>query len=163
MKKLLLSYASYNLWANQRITDVLTNLEDNVLNQEINSSFPSLLKTLLHLWDVESVWWQRLKLKEVPEWPSASFEGNISTISNGLLQESKQWRDWVNLATEAALEHEFIYRNSKKEQFKQPVHEFLLHLFNHQTFHRGQIITMMRQAGVQKIPNTDMIAFLRKK
>ncbi len=163
MKKLLLSYAAYNLWANQRITDVLNNLEDKVLDQEIKSSFPSLQKTLLHLWDVESIWWQRLKLKEVTEWPSTDFAGTISTISNGLLYESKQWKDWVNLATEAALEHEFIYRNSKKEQFKQPVHEFLMHLFNHQTFHRGQIITMLRQVGIQKIPNTDMIAFLRKK
>lgn len=163
MKKLLLSYASYNLWANQRITDVLINVEDDVLHREINSSFPSLFKTILHIWDVESVWWQRLKLNEAPEWPSVSYEGNISNITAALLQQSKQWKEWINIATDPALEHEFIYRNSKKEQFKQPVHEMLLHLFNHQTFHRGQIITLLRQAGVAKIPNTDMIAFLRKK
>ncbi len=163
MKKLLLSYAQYNLWANQRIVDLFNNLDDDTLNKEIASSFPSLLKTLLHLWDVESIWWQRIKLIEVTEWPSTTFNGTIATFSSALIQQSKQWKEWIDLATEAALEHEFIYRNSKKEQFKQPVHEALLHLFNHQTFHRGQIITMLRHAGVQKIPNTDLIAFLRKK
>ena len=67
------------------------------------------------------------------------------------------------MATEAALQHEFIYKNTKKDQFKQPVYEMLLHLFNHQTYHRGQLITMLRQSGETNIPNTDLISFLRKK
>ena len=164
MKKLLLQYAQYNVWANQRVTDVLMNLDDATLHKEIPSSFNSLYKTAAHLWDVEAVWWQRLKLVENPEWPGVAFSGNILELTNNLLQQSKQWKEWIDLSTEAALQHEFIYRNSKKEQFKQPVCEALLHLFNHQTFHRGQLITMLRQTeGVKHIPNTDLISFLRKK
>ncbi|MBS1734314.1 MAG: DNA polymerase, partial [Bacteroidetes bacterium] len=71
--------------------------------------------------------------------------------------------EWVDLATEAALEHEFIYRNTKKEQFKQPVSEVLHHIFNHATYHRGQLVTMLRQVGVKDIPGTDLVLFLRKK
>lgn len=164
MKKMLLQLAQYNVWANQRITDVLTNLDDETLNKEIASSFNSLLKTLVHLWDVEAVWWQRIKLVENAEWPGKSFNGTVMEVSENLVAQSKQWREWIDIATEAALQHEFIYRNSKKEQFKQPVYEALLHLFNHQTYHRGQIITMLRQAGADRnVPNTDLIAFLRKK
>ena len=163
MKKLLEQYAAYNYWANQRLTEVANNLSDDALNKEINSSFPSIYKTLLHLWDVEDIWWQRLKLSEQQVWPSTTFKGSLMELTNNLLAQSKQWKEWVDMATDAALQHEFIYRNSKKDQFKQPVYEMLLHLFNHQTFHRGQLITMLRQTGEGSIPNTDLISFIRKK
>lgn len=163
MKKTFEQYAAYNLWANQRITETITNLTDDKINKEIESSFNSIFKTLQHLWDVEYIWWQRMKLAEHYEWPGKTFNGSVLELSNNLVAQSRQWKEWVDIATEAALQHEFIYRNSKKDQFKQPVHEVLLHLFNHQTFHRGQLITMLRQAGVTAVPNTDLISYLRKK
>lgn len=163
MKKLLVQYAAYNVWANQRIVDCITNLTDDQINREIASSFKSIYLTLSHMWDVESIWWQRIKLQENVEWPGLNFKGSIMELSNNLMHQSKQWKEWVDLATEAALEHEFIYRNSKKDQFKQPVSETLHHLFNHQTYHRGQLITMLRHVGVNNPPQTDLIVFSRKK
>jgi uncharacterized damage-inducible protein DinB len=163
MKKVLLQYAAYNVWANQRIADCIANLSDNQIKQEINSSFRSIYATILHLWDVESVWWQRMKLSETVVWPGLVFDGSIMELTSNLHKQSKQWKEWIDLATESVLEHEFIYRNSKKEQFKQPINEVLLHLFNHQTFHRGQIVTMLRQVGLDTIPSTDLISFCRKK
>jgi uncharacterized damage-inducible protein DinB len=163
MKKILVAYAAYNAWANQRLIDCISNLDDDQLHRDLNNSFKSIYLTLIHLWDVESIWWQRLKLVEQPEWPGTAFGGSVIELGNNLMLQSKQWKEWVDVATEAALEHEFIYKNSKKDQFKQPVYEALQHLFNHQTFHRGQLFTMLRQVGVDKVPNTDLIAFYRKK
>jgi uncharacterized damage-inducible protein DinB len=163
MKKLLLQYAAYNVWANQRMIDCISNLTDDQINREINSSYKSIYATLLHLWDAEAIWWQRIKLQEQIDVPSLNFNGSIIELGNNLMKQSKQWKEWVDLATEAALEHEFIYRNSKREQFKQPVNEVLVHLFNHQSYHRGQLITMFRQVGLEVVPNTDLIAFSRKK
>lgn len=163
MKKLLEQYAAYNHWANLRMTEMANNLSDDNLHKEINSSFNSIYKTLLHLWDVEDIWWQRLKLSEQQVWQSETFNGSVIELSTNLVSQSKQWVEWVDVATEAALQHEFIYRNSKKDQFKQPVYEMLVHLFNHQTFHRGQLITMVRHIREGDIPNTDLISFLRKK
>ncbi|MFN8249696.1 MAG: DinB family protein [Ferruginibacter sp.] len=163
MKKLLLSYAAYNLWANQRILDVILNLTDEQINREIESSFSSIFKTVAHMWDAESLWWQRVKMMEKHERPSDHFTGTITEMADHLIKQSKQWKEWVDLATEAALEHEFIYRNTKKEQFKQPVSEVLHHIFNHATYHRGQLVTMLRQVGVKHIPGTDLVLFLRKK
>ena len=163
MKQVLVQYANYNQWANKRIIDVVTNLSDEQLHRDHNTSFRSIFGLVKHLWDVEFIWWQRVKLMENIQWPSETFEGSVIELGNNLQQQSKQWAEWVDLATEAALSHEFIYRNSKKEQFKQPVFEVLMHLFNHQTYHRGQIISMLRQENVKDIPATDLIAFLRKK
>ncbi len=160
---MLVQYAAYNLWANSRLIEVINNLTDEQIDREIVSSFTSIKKTVLHLWDVENIWWQRMKLLEVQVWQSDTFEGSLLELTNHLTAQSKQWKEWIDLATEAALEHEFIYKNSKKDQFKQPVYEMLLHLFNHQTYHRGQLVTLLRQVDEKNIPNTDLISFLRKK
>jgi uncharacterized damage-inducible protein DinB len=163
MKKILAQYAGYNLWANRRIIETLLSIDEEQWHREINSIFNSIYRTVVHLWEVESVWWQRMKLKEQVEWPGAAFTGTVAELGRHLTDQSKLWEEWIAQATEAALQHEFIYRNTKKEQFKQPVHEAVHHLFNHQTFHRGQLVTMMRQIGVTTIPSTDLIVYLRKK
>ena len=163
MKQLLQQYATYNLWANKIITDRIAQLPPETIHKEMNSSFGSIYKTVVHLMDVESIWWQRLKLQEHVEWPGKSFDGNFEELSVQLLLLSKQWNDWIHSTNEVNLGHVFGYQNSKKEYFKQPVYEMLVHLFNHQTFHRGQLVTMLRQNGIEKIPATDFIVFSRNK
>ena len=163
MKQLLQQYAAYNIWANKIITERIAQLPPDTIHKEMNSSFGSIYKTVVHLMDVESIWWQRLKLQEHVEWPGKSFDGNFEELSQQLLLLSKQWNDWIQSTNEVNLAHVFAYQNSKKEHFKQPVYEMLLHLFNHQTFHRGQLVTMMRQNGIEKIPATDFIVFSRSK
>ena len=163
MKQLLQQYAAYNVWANKIITERIAQLPEDIIYKETRSSFPSIYKTVVHLMDAESIWWQRLKLQEHVEWPGINFKGNFDELSQQLLSLSKQWNDWVSNSNEVNLTHVFAYHNSKKEYFKQPVYEMLIHLFNHQTFHRGQLVTMMRQNGIEKIPATDFILFSRKK
>ena len=90
-----------------------------------------------------------------------NFAGSFNELSKKLLQLSRQWEEWVRNANEANITHVFAYQNSKKELFKQPVYEVLLHLFNHQTYHRGQLATIFRQLGFEKIPPTDFIVFSR--
>jgi len=163
MKTVLQQFAAYNLWANALIAAAIQELPAEVQLEEVISSFPTLQATLLHLWDAESIWWQRLKLQEQIAVPSAAFAGDTAEAIKGLLESSKQWAEWVQDAQPHMLEHEFIYRNSKREQFKQPVWQVLLQIFNHGTYHRGQLVTMLRQLGVAKIPQTDFIAWSRSR
>jgi len=160
MKQLLQQYAAYNIWANKRIIETAKLLSQEQINKEIISSFPSVYKTVLHLLEVENVWWERLKLFEHTTL-SGWFTGNFEELSKKLLELSNQWQIWIQNANDVNITHVFAYQNSKKEHFKQPVYEMLLHLFNHQTYHRGQLITMFRQLGLDKIPPTDFIVFSR--
>ena len=161
MKELLQQYAAYNVWANRLLMEVIVKLPEALHTKEIQSSFTGLHATILHLWDSESAWWQRIKLQEVVIPPSVHFKGNTIDAANGLQHQDRLWEQWVNNATEAALVHVFAYQNSKKEHFKQPVCQVLLHVFNHSSYHRGQMVTMLRQLGADKIPNTDFINWSR--
>ncbi|MBA2250918.1 MAG: DinB family protein [Chitinophagaceae bacterium] len=160
MKQLLQQYAAYNIWANKKISDVVSQLSEEQIHQEIVSSFPSVYKTMLHLMEVENAWWERLKLVEHPAM-SGWFTGNFADLIKKWMELSLQWEAWIRQTNDVNIMHVFAYQNSKKEHFKQPVYEMLLHLFNHQTFHRGQLITMLRQLGIEKIPPTDFIVFSR--
>ena len=163
MKEILEQYATYNLWANQKLIDLIQVTAEDVLNQEMPSSFQTIHFTLLHMWDAESIWWQRMKLQEVVIPPSGSFKGTTIDVTTALLHQDKLWETWVKNATFAALDHVFMYQNTRKEQFKQPIFQMLLHVFNHNTYHRGQLVNMLRQAGIEKIPPTDFIVWSRKK
>ena len=163
MKEVLVHYATYNQWANKRMTDTIVNLSNEQLHKDINSSFRSVYKTLVHLWDAEYLWWQRLNLHQNVEWPGKSFNGSLMELTNNLLLQSKQWRDWTESNSGEELSKHFIYKNTRKEEFSQPVSEALIHLFNHQTYHRGQIITLLRQVGMKELPATSFIEYTRKK
>lgn len=163
MKEVLKQYAAYTIWANQKIFDCMSNLSGELITQEITSSFPSLSKTILHMWNAEAIWWQRLKLEEKIIVPGDNFTGSFTELIKQMNQQSVIWKEWVDNATETQLQHVFFYRNSKREEFKQPVYELLLHIMNHGTYHRGQLVTMLRQLGVDKIPSTDFTTFCRKK
>jgi len=163
MKELFVQYATYNTWANALLLNLVDSLSAEQQKTEIKSSFSSLYKTVLHQLDAESIWWQRIKLQERIDIPSQSFDGSMKDLSIRLLQQNRQWQEWVSNTNEHGFQHEFIYFNLKKERFKQPIYQMLLHLFNHGTYHRGQIVTMLRQLGIEKIPQTDFIVWSRKK
>lgn len=163
MKEILQQLATYNAWANGLLLDLIQQLPEGQLTATVPSSFNSLQGTLLHMWDAESIWWQRMKLQERIIRPSDDFEGGIRDIVGSLQSLDRQWAEWVSGAQEHMFQHEFFYTNLRNERFKQPVYQVLLHLFNHNTYHRGQLVNMLRQLGIEKLPQTDFVVWSRKK
>lgn len=161
MKQLLVSFARYERWANEKLLTVALELSEEQQQQEMKSSFPSIHKTCLHIWDASSIWWQRMQKHEQVLVPSLTFHPTMKDIANGLLQQNAQWIQWVNEQDEAELENLLLYKTMKGDVFEQPVKDILLHLNNHGTYHRGQLVTKLREAGVENIPQTDYILFSR--
>jgi uncharacterized damage-inducible protein DinB len=161
MKELLKQYATYNVWASQRILDVIMALPAEKHLAEVPSSYNSLYKTIYHMWDAESIWWQRLKLQEHIARPSDNGSATMQDIVSGLLQQSKQWEEWVSNASDLSLDHVFQYQTTKREVIKMPVYQMVHHVFNHGSYHRGQLINMLRQLGADKLPSTDFSVWTR--
>lgn len=163
MKEILFGYAAYNHWANQKIGNVLRKLEKSAPDHELVSSFPSLRKTVYHLWCAESMWYQRLQLAEKAVDPTVHFEGDFDEAIDHWLHQSRLLRDWVKHATVVRLEHTLAYIDRSKEYHKVPVKDVLMHIFNHTSYHRGQLVTLLRQVGVSKIPGMDYDDFVQGK
>jgi uncharacterized damage-inducible protein DinB len=163
MKEILIQLSAYHVWANQLLLDAINQLPEEKQKQKVPSSFKTLYTTLLHMYDAESIWWQRMKLQERVSIPSENFGGDLKELASSLLHQNRQWNEWIANANAHQLEHVFHYQNSKKEQFRQPIYQMLIHVFNHGTYHRGQLVNILRQLGVEKIPRTDFIDWSRRK
>lgn len=163
MKEMLLQYAAYNVWANKLIIDAIMKLEEAQVDMEITSSFSSLRKTVYHVWSAEYIWLQRLELAERPVWIESDFDGTFLTVCDDWQKVSESLKAFTEKQfDDNALTHVLQYYDRKKNSHKTPVFQVLLHVFNHSTYHRGQLVTMLRQAGLKDIPGTDFIAYAWK-
>lgn len=62
----------------------------------------------------------------------------------------------VHALTNADLDHALDYFNMKNEPQRKLMFGLMLHFFNHQTHHRGQVTTLLTQAGVD-VGSTDLL------
>jgi uncharacterized damage-inducible protein DinB len=163
MKELLCQLAGYNVWANHKILYQILQMDQALWYKQTPSSFDSLYKTILHIWDAESIWWQRMRMHEKMVIPSQTFEPSLKDACNGLLHQSMEWETFIkDVLDDQGITSNLIYKNSRGEEFFQPVLEIIMHVFNHGTYHRGQLVSMMRALGETNIPATDFIAYSRK-
>ena len=163
MKDLLLQYAMYNIWANQRLLNVLGGLTEEQLDRDLGSSFPTLRRTVYHIWDVESIWYQRLQLAAPEIRPAEGFTGTWPEFVQAFQRQSVMLKDFIATASDARLAHTIEYHHPVRGICKSAVQHALLTVFSHSGFHRGQLVTMLRQVGATKIPATDFIEFTRSK
>lgn len=162
MKDLLLQYARYNVWANKRIIDVLLKIDEDLLDKAVESSFPSIRETVYHMWSADFIWLQRLELTENPVWIAKLFKGSFAEACEDWQKVGATLVSFIERKyDDKALEHVMQYYSMDKKSFKNPEYASLLHVFNHATYHRGQLVTMLRQLNITSIPSTDFIAFCR--
>ena len=55
-------------------------------------------------------------------------------------------------------EEKLFWRNIKGEDKDEMIYKILLHIVNHGTYHRGQVITMIKQAGGEVV-STDLVYY----
>lgn len=153
--------ARYNVWANAQMISALSALPTDTLDAEMQSSFPTLRHTVAHMRGAEQIWLERLRLVEHPQWMGDDLATDFFTLaeqwriaSEGMLRfVEKQYNDKAFL-------HVVEYRDRRGNLHKTPTLAILQHAFNHSSYHRGQLVTMMRALGATKIPATDFIQFV---
>ena len=150
---MMTNYAEYNLWVNQQFSNWLSAKSDDLLHQEVVSSFSSIIKTLNHIWATEEYWYSviaettEFDKREVTEFVTAE-------VLDGLVHRSKCLAQFI-----ASLSEEELAKTIKIDnpwfQCELPRYEYLLQVVNHGTYHRGQIVTMGRNVGITDASNTD--------
>ena len=155
LNKLIADYVKYNLWANFKMTNWLKSNDQSLLTVECFSSFPTILKTLHHMWGAQ-IFYLLVVLQKKPF--EKNWDETVEGLLNGLVTQSQKFIDYVEGLTVAEL-------NMQRKVETQivngilPQYELIQHCMNHSTFHRGQIITMGHQLGLSKAPSTDFFLF----
>lgn len=152
---------AFNAWATNRLFDTVAAMPADDVGKDLKTSHGSIYGTLLHMVSAERTWlaiWQgqagipKLTPAEAPTpaalktlWEKIGFETArfLGGMSDKRLQET--FRMTISSGT--------TYTHTYAQAFH--------HVVDHSTYHRGQIVAMLRQLGVTP-PATGLIAFLRE-
>jgi uncharacterized damage-inducible protein DinB len=148
---------SYNDWANERMITTIEALSDEQRTRTIPSSFPSILETLAHIALAEWVWFRRW----MGESPSVPPEWKTFEVVRDRLREiAADRRTYLDELSDDAVAAPLSYHSMKGDPFTGVLGDLLVHCANHSTYHRGQLVTMLRQVDA-KPPGTDFTEFTR--
>ena len=163
--------ARYNRWFNARLFDACEQLPEAERRRDRGAFFGSITASLNHLLWADRLWLGRFAVQGV-DFPALTAE--LVALPAGAAHETIIHEDWARLreareALDAAIEgwvrdmpvdfptRTLRYSNMKGVAREHPAWQAMTHFFNHQTHHRGQVTTLLSQAGVD-VGVTDLIA-----
>jgi uncharacterized damage-inducible protein DinB len=161
LRKLLLAQTDYSAWATRLVLDACSSLTPDQLDSELGASHSSLLRTFRHIHDGERVWLRRLievDNERLP--PGPAPEHSFEFIVQSWPELWRGYREWIEAVSADELMEEISTLLPSTvlaggAELRVPRWQIVLHAVNHSTFHRGQIITMLRALGATP-PATDL-------
>ncbi|OPA89471.1 damage-inducible protein DinB [Pseudomonas fluorescens] len=164
--------ATYNQWMNRKVYDAAAQLSDAQVRLDRQAFFSSILGTLNHLALGDTVWLKRFAQHPTGFTALVPLEtiaqpGDLKQLAFAdldALAARRVWLDqlildWAGTLREPDLDQQLHYRNMRGVAASKPFFSLLTHFFNHQTHHRGQVTTLLTQAGVD-VGDTDLLALI---
>jgi uncharacterized damage-inducible protein DinB len=154
--------ARYNQWANARLYAACGKLHDNELFQQRPSFFGSIHATLNHLLVVDRLWMGRIigqpaKISRLDEILYGDFIGlHVARVA-----EDAQIVTYCDALDEPTVNTTLRYTTTEGVTETKPLRWVLMHMFNHQTHHRGQTHGLLSQTSVAP-PSLDLMPYLRE-
>ncbi|WP_449285391.1 DinB family protein [Marinobacter sp. PE14] len=164
--------AAYNRHMNSKVYAAASHLGATELGKERGAFFGSILGTLNHLIVGDTIWLKRfakqpsssMSLREVADLPDPASLDQIVFTDFKRLSEHRAWLDrqiinWIGELSSSDLDSVFSYQNTQGIHAQKRLSSLVLHFFNHQTHHRGQVSVLLSQSG-QDIGITDLLALI---
>jgi uncharacterized damage-inducible protein DinB len=153
-------FARYNAWMNERLYTVAALFSDEERKRDRGAFFGSIHCTLNHLLWGDSVWLARFTGTPYPH-PAygADLYDDFPTLARERSITDTAILDWAEHVTSAWLASSVEYtRRADMKTVRIPAWIAATHMFNHATHHRGQLTTLIKQAG--KDPGVTDLPFM---
>jgi uncharacterized damage-inducible protein DinB len=154
--------ADYNHWANRRLYGAALAMPDEAYRRPIGVFFGSLHGTLNHLLLTDRIWLRRLTGEgEHPNRLDAILFDNLNDLLHARMAEDARLKRVVDGYRAPDLDTVIAYQTSSGKPQQQKLQDILLHLFNHQTHHRGQAHACCSIVTGLEPPSLDLLQFQR--
>lgn len=160
-KSYVLTMARYNAWQNRQIMDIVKTMDDKPLRKDRGAFFGSISGTLNHILWGDMLWMSRFSTavtaSDVPADQNTECTPTISVWEAERFRLDGRIRIWAQALRNVDLKNDLAwYSVAQKEYFSLPLDLCIVHFFNHQTHHRGQVHAMLTSLG-KPAPVTDLI------
>ena len=155
----------YTEWANDLAMDAADSLTDEQLQHDFGISHGSILGTLTHMAGAEWIWLERwhgrspAKAEAWSMWTPESC-GDLATLNDRWSDVVDRRGHFISQLDEQRLAEELSFRLLSGDPSSMRLVDQMRHVANHATMHRGQVVGMIRQLGIEP-PSTDLLFYLR--
>lgn len=161
--------ASYNAWVNGALWEILER-HPNLCREPETTYYGSILGLLSHVTLSDITWLRRSGVKVTAG--AGPLDLEFSSLSDVPFPDIASWyehrealdqliRRWVSGLRATDLGGEVLYRNSAGREFVQHLWQVLLHMFNHQTHHRGQLAQVLDRRQIEN-DVSNLVWYLRE-
>ena len=150
---------AYNRWANRRLLKAARLLDWQDCTSEMRTSHGSVRGTLVHIIWGEWLWVRRWRGESPKERFAPEEFRDWTTLESRWTSMEGDQQAFLNCVTDALLETRVSYENLQAQRWEYSLAQMMQHVVNHSSYHRGQLVTLLRQLG-QTPPATDFLVFL---
>ncbi len=163
MRDHLCRMAQYNRWANRRLYKACEQLSEDSYYRDRKMFFGSIHGTLNHILVGDRLWLARVEREPAPSFALNSQPyDDIGSLGAARTAEDDRMIELTESYSDTDMSTIVSYRMVvEPADVETPLHLCWLHLFNHQTHHRGQIHDQLSQTDVPP-PPLDLIYYLRE-
>lgn len=153
--------ARYNIWATDRLVQVLETVSDEDFFKDQGLFFKSIFGTLNHILVGEhDLWFARFSQGRSEALAlDRIIESDRQLLLKTLQQKSYHWIEFLQQLDPAVFAQQLHYTTTTGQALSLPYAATLQHVFNHSTHHRGQISAALTQMGYPS-PVMDLVYML---
>lgn len=154
-------YLQYNLWANLRLVENIRSVDADLVTNVALAPFGGVIGVLRHIVGAQNIWLQRARGESPTDFMGFTDGKNLHDLCEMLISTSEAWIAFATQHPEA-LKGAITYATTTGDQFTQTMSDVVMHVVNHGTYHRGQVMSALRSVYDGKLQGLDLIAFARQ-
>lgn len=142
--------AAYNRWMNRKLYAVCTEIPDGKRREDLGAFFKSIHGTLNHILLADNIWMDRFKDRPRRYKLGDEIHASFEDLRNAREEMDGDILDWVETLTDDWLDEPLQWVSGIDGKTYRVLKRILVtHMFNHQTHHRGQLTTLIKQLGYE--------------
>lgn len=152
-------FAAYNAWQNDNLLNAASGLDDAMRRADRGAFFGSIHASLNHLLWGDRMWMSRLAAIAPPQtvFPGLAEVDDWAELTLARKTLDAQIVDWADRLAPQDLAGELVWISGMlKTEVRRPRWIAVVHMFNHQTHHRGQVHGLLTGLGAAP-SETDLV------
>ena len=150
----------YSGWASRKLLEAAGNLTPEERTRPMNVSHESLQRTLGHIYHADLIWYIRLVDSSLPR-PDWDALPSMDSLTSDWPELQRKWEAWTDSLGGSDLDRVAQYKLLNGSPGETPAWQIVVHVVNHATLHRGQVVALLRQLGATPAA-TDILWYYRE-
>lgn len=118
--------------------------------------------TMAHMLAAQQTWLKRCNHHPLPTGPLWPEDWPLEGLKAIVEQNHTEWMAYLDTLQDSDVGNIISYQNTKGMSFNDALRDILAHVINHGTHHRAQVGMMLKAAGIEPLPVTDYIFYVRE-